>query len=182
MERYGNEITVDIQVLTNENTVYLKNFKCGNVSIDYYFNKCAQNDDTSVTYLFIDSEKDRLIACMTISCSAIFCRENPEEDKLLSTVLSAMEIKYFAVDDLYKHIPYIKGSPYSLSHYIFIYMLSQMREISHTVIGASKVVLYSVPDAVNFYRRCKFKEFGDSMYGDEGSYLQGCVPMYFDLN
>lgn len=85
MERYGNEITVDIQVLTNENTVYLKNFKCGNVSIDYYFNKCAQNDDTSVTYLFIDSEKDRLIACMTISCSAIFCRENPEEEKLLST-------------------------------------------------------------------------------------------------
>lgn len=181
MERYGNQVIVDIQVLSQDNAEYLSGFNCGNKSIDQYFNMQARDDETAVTYLFIDCEKDILIACMTIACSAIF-DEGEEQEKPLTTILSAMEIKYFAVDDRYKHLPYIKGSPYSLSHYMFIHMLSYMREISHTKIGASKIVLYSVPDAVHFYERCRFKEFGDTMYGDEGTYLEGCVPMYFDLN
>jgi len=25
-------------------------------------------------------------------------------------------------------------------------------------------------------------EFGDTMYGDKGTFVDGCVPMYFDLN
>lgn len=57
-----------------------------------------------------------------------------------------------------------------------------MRTLSHERIGAEKVVLYAVPTAINFYKRCRFKEFEDSMFGDEGTFLDGCVPMYFDLN
>ncbi len=181
MTRYGCDVPVDIQVLSKNNVRYLSDFNCGNVSIDLYFNVHAQKDDTAVTYMFIDCDYDRLIACMTIACSAIF-DEGDEGEKPFTTILSAMEIKYFAVDERYKHLPYIKGSPYSLSHYMFIHMISHMRELSHNAIGASKIVLYSVPDAVHFYERCRFKEFGDTMYGDEGTYLEGCVPMYFDLN
>lgn len=179
IKRYGNQIPVRIELLKPENKRYTKNFYCDNKAIDIYFRQLAPYDKTAVTYLFIDREKDYLIACVTIACSAIFTTETQDQ---FSTLQSAMEILYFAVDERYKHIPYIKGSPLTLSHYILSYMLDQMREHSHTVIGASKVVLYSVPSAVRFYSRCDFKEFGETMYGDKGYFVNECIPMYFDLN
>jgi len=177
--RYGNSIHVSIELLKLDNRHYTENFYCKNRVIDYYFREVAPYDETAVTYLFIDVDEDAPIACVTLACSAIFTTDTAEQ---FSTIQSAMEILYFAVDENYKHIPYIKGSPLTLSHYILSYMLEQMREYSHTIIGASKVVLYSVPEAVNFYDRCDFKEFGDTMYGDKGTFVDGCVPMYFDLN
>lgn len=177
--RYGNNIPIDVKMLTPETRKYTQGFACGNPVIDQYFIETAPTDQAAVTYLFIDSENNLLISCITLACSAIFTANCDEQ---FSTVLSAMEILYFAVDERYKHIPYIKGSSLTLSHYILIYMLDQMQEISHTHIGASKVVLYSVPDAVRFYKRCNFKEFGDTMYGDKGTFVSDCVPMYYDLN
>lgn len=177
--RYGNQIPVKIMLLSPEERKYTQNFFCDNKAIDHYFRNLALHDPSAVTYLFVDSEKDSPIAFVTLACSAIFTTDYGDQ---FSTILSAMEILYFAVDESYKHIPYIKGSPLTLSHYILSYMLDQMKEISHTHIGASKVVLYSVPEAVHFYERCDFKEFGDTMFGDEGTFVSGCVPMYYDLN
>lgn len=74
------------------------------------------------------------------------------------------------------------GSPLQYTNYLFDYMISYMSKISHEVIGAAKIVLYAVPQAVSFYKRHGFKEFGDTMYGDEGYYVEGCKPMYLDLN
>lgn len=180
-KRYGEDIPIDVQLLTPQNKAYTQTFFCDNESIDHYFQEIAPYDSTAVTYLFIDTDHDALIACVTIACSAIFQRAQ-EEEELFSTILSAMEIKYFAVDESYKHLPYKKKSPLSLSYYILVYMLKTMQDLSHDSVGAAKVVLYSVPTAVRFYKRCNFKEFGESMYGDEGAYVDGCVPMYFDLN
>lgn len=177
--RYGNQIPIDILLLTPKTAKYTKHFYCDNVALDHYFRNKAPRDQTAVTYLFIDSENDNTVACVTLACSAIFSADEAEQ---FSTILPSMEILYFAVDERYKHIPYIKGSPLTLSHYILSYMLNEMRDRSHDVIGASKVVLYSVPTAVRFYKRCDFKEFGDTMYGDKGTFVEGCVPMYYDLN
>ena len=180
MKIYGEQIPVEMIILSPENRKYTRNFFCNNPSIDNYYRKKAVKDNSSVTYLFVNSNNNSVIACVTIACSAIFT--DTDEKNVFSTILSAMEIKYFAVNEIYQHIPYVKGSSLTLSHYIFSYMLEYMREISHNNIGASKIVLYSVPQAVNFYKRCKFKEFGDTMYGDEGYYVDGCLPMYYDLN
>lgn len=180
MKIYGEQIQIDMQILSLKNQKYTKKFFCGNKAIDKYYRKEAAADSTSVTYLFIDTDHDQVISCMTIACSAIFT--DTDKRDTFSTILSAMEIKYFAVDESYKHIPYVKGSSLSLSHYIFRYMLEYMRDISHNHIGASKVVLYSVPTAINFYRKNDFKEFGNTMYGDEGYFVDGCLPMYYDLN
>jgi hypothetical protein len=177
---YGEQIPIEMKILSLKNRKYIKDFFCDNISIDDYYRNKAAVDNSSVTYLFINTSDNSTIACVTIACSAIFT--DTDEQDVFSTILSAMEIKYFAVDESYKHIPYVKGSNLTLSHYIFSYMLEYMREISHDKIGASKIVLYSVPQAINFYKRCKFKEFGDTMYGDEGYYVKGCLPMYYDLN
>lgn len=179
--KYGEEYSVSFQILNMENSRYVLNFHCGNRSLDYYFHNEALSDKTAVTYLFIDEESDCLMACVTIACSAIFTNGEPEPQ--FSTILSAMEVKYLATDEKYQHIPYSSESKSpSLSDCMFDYMLTYMEEISHTKIGASKIVLYAVPKAVNFYSRHGFKEFGDTMYGDEGYYLDGCKPMYYDMN
>lgn len=180
MKTYGEQISIEMKILSFKNRKYIKKFFCGNTSIDDYYRNNAINDNSSVTYLFTNTLDNSIIACVTIACSAIFT--DTDEEDVFSTILSAMEIKYFAVDEAYKHIPYVKGSSLTLSHYIFSYMLEYMKEISHNNIGASKIVLYSVPQAINFYKRCKFKEFGNTMYGDEGYYVEGCLPMYYDLN
>ncbi len=180
MKIYGEQIPIEMKILSIENQKYTKNFFCDNPSIDAYYRNEASKDNSAVTYLFINAKDNSIISCVTIACSAIFT--DTDEEDVFSTILSAMEIKYFAVDETYKHIPYIKGSSLTLSHYIFSYMLEYMKEMSHNNIGASKIVLYSVPQAINFYKRCKFKEFGDTMYGDEGYYVEGCLPMYYDLN
>lgn len=179
--KYGEDYSVSLRILTEDNIKYVSDFRCGNFAIDSYFRSKASSDRTSVTYLFIDDDADSLMACVTISCSAIFT--DRETDYQFSTLLSAMEVKYLATAEKYQHIPYSsdEDAP-SLSDVMFDYMISQMQEISHTKIGASKIVLYSVPTAVSFYKRHGFKEFGDTMYGDEGDYLEGCKPMYFDMN
>lgn len=182
--KYGEDYSIDKQILSTENQRYTETFSCGNPEIDDYFRKRAAWDRTAVTYLYIDVESDKLIACFTISCSAIFTNNDEFESiSQFSTILSAMEVKYVAVDEAYQHIPYRAGTNRpTLSDLMFDDMIWQMNCISHEQIGASKIVLYSVPNAINFYKRHGFKEFGDTMYGDEGYYVKGCEPLYFDLN
>lgn len=177
---YGEQISIDVQVLSSKNQKYIRYFNCNDDSINYYFRRQALKDKFSVTYLFIDINKDVAIACATVACSAIL--EKIDETQVSSTIISAMEIKYFAVSEYYQHMLYSKGSKLTLSHYIFSYVIEHLREMSHNQIGASKIVLYSVSNSKNFYKRCKFKEFEDTMYGDEGKYRQKCTPMYYDLN
>ena len=178
MAKCGKDYLIDIQILDKSNLKYTEEFYCGNDSIDDYFRSQAEKDQTAVTYLFIDKDEDALIACVTLACSAIF---NAAGD--FSTIFSAIEIKYFALNEKYQHIPYDedKKRP-TLADYILDYMLYKIGEISHNQVGASKIVLYSVKKAINFYKRHAFKEFGDSMYGDKGYYVDGCQPMYFNLN
>ena len=125
-------------------------------------------------------DRDKLIAFVTIACSAIFTISDHEQ---YSTVMPSMEVKFLAVDESYQHLPYnaMKNSP-SLSDMMFDDMIMRMIDISRTIIGASSIVLYSVPQAITFYQRHGFKKFGDNMYGDEGLFIEGCEPMYLDLN
>lgn len=178
-KRCGKDIPMKVLILSPENRKYTKHFFCDNQAIDRYFREEAPFDQTAVTYLFIDDENDRVVACVTLACSAIFSTETGEQ---FSTILPAMEILYFAVDEEYKHIPYKENSILTLSHFLLSYMLDRMSDISHEFIGAAKVALYSVPSAVNFYKRCNFVEFGNAMYGDKGYFVEGCIPMYYDLN
>ena len=105
MVNYGHQCSIQRQILSEKHYEYLQNFTCGNKSIDKYFKEKASKDKTSVTYLFIDVNEKALIACITLSCSAIFT----EEEDVKSTVLSAMEVKYFAVNKKYQHMVMMCG-------------------------------------------------------------------------
>ena len=175
---YGQQIPVRVEVLSEENRKFCRNFYCGNSSIDTYFRCEALDDATAVTYLIIDDDQQKLLAAMTVSCSAIFLSKKQQ----FSTLLSALEVVYFAVDVSYQGMRYRPGDSRSMSHYLFSYLIEMLRDISRTSVGAAKIVLYSVPEAENFYMRLGFVPFQSSMYGDRGTFVRGCVPMYFDLN
>ena len=175
---YGQQLPVRVEVLTHENERMMRNFFCGNHAIDEYFRYFAAEDATSVTYLVIDENNNKLLAALTIACSAIFLSKKQQ----FSTLMSAIEVVYFAVDIDYQGLRYRPGDDRSLSHYLFSYLIEMIRGISRDHVGAAKIVLYSVPEAFNFYHRLGFRTFGSTMYGDRGTFVRGCEPMYFDLN
>ena len=176
--KYGQDIPVRVEVLTRENARLTRYFYCGNQGIDEYFRCDAVDDATAVTYLVIDEIGEKLLAALTISCSAIFLSQKRQ----FSTLMSAIEVVYFAVDVDYQGMRYRPGDERSLSHYLFSYLIEMMRGISRDHVGAAKLVLYAVPEARNFYERLGFTPFAGGMYGDKGTYVRGCVPMYYDLN
>ena len=102
--KYGKEFSISIYVLSKDTYNLIENFVCGNSSIDYYFRNEALTDDSAVTYMFVDDDENCLISCMTIACSAIFIQGY--EEIPFSTVISAMEVKYWATNVCYQHIPY----------------------------------------------------------------------------
>ena len=175
---YGQQIPVRIEVLSRENHRLTRYFFCGNPAIDDYFRLEAADDTTAVTYLVIDDAQNKLLAALTIACSAIFLAKKQQ----FSTLMSAIEVVYFAVDVEYQGLRYRPGDQRSLSHYLFSYLIEMMRDISREHVGAAKLVLYSVPEAWRFYQRLGFVPFAGGMYGDKGTFVRDCVPMYFDLN
>lgn len=175
---YGQQIPVRIEVLSPKNQRLTRDFFCGNPAIDDYFRLEAADDATAVTYLVIDENDEKLLAALTISCSAIFLSKKHQ----FSTLMSAIEVVYFAVDVEYQGLRYRPGDQRSLSHYLFSYLIEMMRDISREHVGAAKIVLYSVPEAWHFYKRLGFIPFTGGMYGDRGTFVRDCVPMYFDLN
>lgn len=176
--KYGQQLPVRVEVLTEQNSHLTRKFFCGNPSIDTYFRCDALDDATAVTYLIVEELNEKLLAALTISCSAIFLSKKQQ----FSTLMSAIEVVYFAVDVDYQGLPYRPDDERSLSHYLFSYLIEMIRSISRSHVGAAKIVLYSVPEARNFYTRLGFKLFDRNMYGDRGTFVSDCKPMYFDLN
>lgn len=58
-------------------------------------------------------------------------------------------------------------------------MIMHIYRISKQV-GATKIILYSLQEAVNFYTACSFKEYRHDMCRDRITYGKLC-PMYFNL-
>ena len=175
---YGQQIPVRVEVLSHANERLTPYFFCGNPAIDEYFRNFAADDATAVTYLIIDENNQKLLAALTIACSAIFLSKKQQ----FSTLMSAIEVVYFAVDVDYQGMRYRPGDERSLSHYLFSYLIEMMRSLSRDHVGAAKIVLDSVPEAWHFYKRLGFIPFAGGMYGDRGTFVKDCVPMFFDLN
>ncbi len=60
-------------------------------------------------------------------------------------------------------------------------ILKKCRTISETIIGARYIILYSVADAVRFYKRNMFEPYTKFMTQDKIRFLDGCTPMFMAL-
>lgn len=178
-ETLGINIPIDFIKLGYKTKSYVENFNCGNKQIDYYFQHIALNDNNTVTYLFIDKSKDVTIACVSVCCSRI---DIIDSNGLIEATIPAFEIKYFAINEKYHKKKYKEDSDQTLSKVIMDKMIYYLYDDCRSVVGASKIILYSLKRAVHFYEGCYFKKFEPFMKKSEDTFVSECTPMYFDLD
>ena len=167
---------MQIRLIQSIDHALLSNYCCGNEEIDGYFKSRAYKDDDAVTYCFLDDSLKTIIALSSLSCNGLVISDH---NKIFTN--PSIEIKMFAVNDAYQHKCVPDGDGIHWSDYCFDELLSIIYEITDTHCGASRIILYSVPDAVSFYERNSMKRFSGYMRGDDARYLDGCVPMFMHL-
>ena len=69
----------------------------------------------------------------------------------------------------------------NLSDMLFSDIISYIYDFTDNQCGADKIILYSVPNAKNFYQRNGFCEFQEFMKPSTSWFTDGCIPMYMDL-
>ena len=148
-------------------------FSCGSAELDRKLSEIRYDDDIT-GYAFIDNEARRIIGYCAFSTSGLTLSNGRER-----ITYPAVEIKYFAIDEAYQHRQY--SEEMNFSDYIFSKVIAHLYDINDNVIAIKYVLLYSVPAAVNFYKRNFFQEFAPYMENDNYRYITGCVPLYYPL-
>lgn len=197
MYRYASEIdekNIIIQKLCSSNVDLIKDFICGNDYIDEFLKKKALYDRESTTHLIIEKSSDLLLGFFSLSASGIsfnMSETDISRDKKNRFNISAVEIDFFAVNKPFQHMFFDEISEkekeeYFLSDILFekiIEFIVELREY----IGFRSVVLYSVPNSKNFnkplgiYERFGFISFKDYMEQDRKRFLEGCIPLFKDV-
>lgn len=176
--KYGCEIDLTVEALESKHKKYLKEFNCGKESLDKYFKNDALNDVDATTHIFIDKKAKKAIALVSLSCSGIMVNSSNK-----FYIYPAVEIKVFALNEEYKHLKYSneKNDNEKLSDKIFNYIVYKLiDDFTNDYCGACRIVLYSLPEAVSFYKdRHHFKDFTCYMVPNDERYLEGCVPLFF---
>lgn len=178
-DRWGQDIPLHTCRLDSITITKLADFSCGNDTLDTFFHEKAVSSEREVTYLFIDTEKDRVAAMASIACSAIELGNG----KRLTDSIPAVEITYFAVDKRYQKLPYSEDKEAGyFSDMIMDSVLQIICDFSMHICGATHVLLYATPDAVHFYERNRFVKSDIAwILPRENWYLEGCTLMYQGL-
>lgn len=183
MYSYGKDVPLSVEILSSENMYLLQSFHCGDPNIDSCILDDARSPKT-VSYLFVNVEKDELVAYCSISCAGIVRHiEDLDTMELIPKTSSAIEIDFFAVSSDYRGLRFSETSERydTLSATIFDYCITHILDISLTVVGAEMIVLYSVPNALSFYQHRGFTAFHSNMAQDKDPFLKGCIPVYYPL-
>ena len=168
------------KLLYSEYNDIVSKFNCGDIAFDTYLNKEALEDRLNgrgVIYIVIDQaikssnnenslqNEDKLVAYYTISTSTVHFIDTydfeddaipePEKRKHYSPI-SAIIINMFAVNNEYQDCIYKEEL---VSSIVLQSIISDIYDMTTTIIGAKMIILCSVPDAVDFYKRNSFEEF-----------------------
>lgn len=179
---YGVDYSITFRKVEPSDIEQIKKFDCGNESINSFVqNKCLVNKK-DVTYLFIDDKSKDIIAFCSICCNGILLKDGEDKVKTF-TNLPSVEIDFFAVDENYKKIKLDETSTRyeTLSRALFGILIKHIENITCNYVGATHISLYSVPQAVNFYKRSGFVEFTSYMQRDKKYFIADCIPMFLPL-
>ncbi|MBP0977029.1 MAG: hypothetical protein J6P89_02485, partial [Oscillospiraceae bacterium] len=84
--------------------------------------------------------------------------------------------------EAFDHVKMKQGDTLTLvGDYLFYDVIGHIFNFTEEQCGADKIILYSVPDALNFYSRNGFSVFEDYMKPSSDWFTDGCIPMYMDL-
>lgn len=167
MERYI------LRTLSLDHQRLISKFNCGNDVLNTYLKKKAFLDYDAVTYLAIDIAEKRIISFFSLSCSGLYLRYRE-----IFNCFPAVEIKNFATDVNYQHRFLEKGITYSQS-ILALVKYHLIRDFTDNICGASRIILYSAPSAVGFYKNASFIDFNEDFVTDGSNYLEGCIPLIY---
>lgn len=174
MEDQGNEvINYSFERISAIDINLVADFSCGRDALDDKL-KQMREDDEGTTYVLIDLDNNKIIGYCTYTTSGL--RLSYEKDKITQP---AVEIKYFAISKDYQHKSY--EDDLNFSDYMICKIIERLIEISEEIISFRYILLYSVPEAINFYKKNGFSLFKQFMSGDTYNYIDGCVPMFYAL-
>lgn len=159
--------------ISSVNIELIEDFSCGSTELDKKLFQMKDKDD-GTTFVFLDETNGQIIGYCTYCTSGL--KKSYEND---SITYPAAEIKYFAIDKTYQHKAY--DEDFNFSDLMLCEVMKKLIEISEESISFDYVLLYSVPDAVKFYKRNGFYEFTEFMEKDSYHYIEKCVPMFFKL-
>ena len=177
------EIKYSINEISSVNDRLIEEFSCGNMVIDNCLKKARVS--AGATLVVIDEIAGHIVAFCTYTTSGL--------SKMVSDYVNnkcikyrvtypAAEIKYFAVDEKYQHMSYDnEDDNYKISDHFLCEIIRRLSVISDKIIYFEYVILYSVPDAVSFYKRNNFEEFTEYMEHDAHYHIENCTPMFLAL-
>ena len=169
-----------MEAVSNESASIFSEFTCGNPSIDKYFHDDVMTDAKNVCYVFRNQKNGDIIGLAALCCSGINL-----DDHDLVELIPAVKIDYFAVSEKYQDIDVSNSNnpddKYYISDAFLCLLIQEIRRIAEAYIGATHIILYSVPDAIHFYERNLFGDFERYMKPEQYHYLDGCKPMYMAL-
>lgn len=176
---------------TKEYSNMTSEFTCGEEPFDSYLNEEALEDRLNgggVTYIVIDQDENRLIAYYTISTSTVHFVDNydfeyediPDDEKRKHySPISAIIINMFAVNNIYQDCIY-EGEVVSAK--VLESIIGKIYTMSTDIIGAKMIILCSVPDAVDFYKKSNFEELPSIYTLFDHIDLDGNKPMFLTLH
>lgn len=180
--KYGVEYPITFRKVSIEDSEILKDFDCGNPSINDFIQRKCLNEKGKVTYIFLDTENNQVICFCSICCTGISINAM-YGSRRCTTSIPSIEIDFFAVDERYRSIPFDEESNRyeTLSNTLFSFIIEKIEEIAEEHVGATRICLYSVPQAVSFYKRSGFKDFEEYMNADDKPYIDGCIPLFLTI-
>jgi GNAT superfamily N-acetyltransferase len=168
-----NQETPNIKIVLYDKRstrIFARTFDCGNSTLNSYLKKYAYKDNESVTYIIFNNSVS--IGYYTLTCYGIV-----KKNDLGIEITPAVQIKFFALDKNYQGELY-PGKNLKYSELLFSHVLEQISESAHKEFGAGYIILYSVPDAVNFYKKFGFVETPNEFIVSEQKKKEGCIPMW----
>ncbi len=183
-----NNIDIEFCIISSNLKDKCNQFNCGHLPINTYLKNQALVDAISgngVTYLAINKVDNSIVAYYTVAASLIpyidITNYGDEEEPYFDHNIHgyrALEITMFAVSTKYQD-KFIEGN--LISSLILHQAIGNIYDLATQSIGAKFIILYSVPDAIEFYKRNRFQFLKEYMIPIKHIESEDCTPMYLRL-
>lgn len=167
------------EVLSELNDCCIKNFDCGNAEINNHIKRYTSYSKSERFFVMIEADTNRAICVYSLKATAITREHNAKQGAYYDP---AIEIAIFAVDKEFQDTIFrCRGSEACISDYMLCAVIDKIAEICRSGCAVQYIMLFSTLEAVNFYKRNKFKEFNQFMKNND-TYIRYCQPMYLPLS
>lgn len=169
--RHDRSFRLVARPLSNQYRRQIQGFRTSNAAISQFLKSesfAYEHTGHTRTTVFLDDLSNQMVAFSSIKCSSVRVES-------LGKIFTypAVELVMLCVDDQYRRM--------GIGEAAFSYVLREISKVRE-LIGIQLVTLFSVKDAVDFYKRkFNFRELCQGMHALYSPSYGTCVPMFLAL-